>query len=71
MASKRLREAYLSAVLRQEIQFFDITGPGEIATRLDTDTRMTSCRQIADGLTFVQISCIAEFLTKYPWHFHS
>jgi len=37
--SKRIREKYLRAVLRQDIAFFDNVGAGEIATRIQTDTR--------------------------------
>ena len=37
--SKRIRENYLRAVLRQEIAFFDNVGAGEIATRIQTDAR--------------------------------
>lgn len=39
VASKRARENYLKAVLRQDIAFFDNVGAGEIATRIQTDTR--------------------------------
>ena len=37
--AKRIRERYLRAVLRQDIQFFDNVGAGEVATRIQTDTR--------------------------------
>jgi ATP-binding cassette subfamily B (MDR/TAP) protein 1 len=37
--AKRIREKYLQAVLRQDIQFFDVVGAGEVATRIQTDTR--------------------------------
>lgn len=37
--AKRVRERYLKAVLRQDIQFFDNVGAGEVATRIQTDTR--------------------------------
>jgi ABC-type multidrug transport system fused ATPase/permease subunit len=39
VTSKRIRERYLQAVLRQDIVFFDKVGPGEITTRIQTDTR--------------------------------
>ena len=39
VTSKRVRENYLKAVLRQDIAFFDNVGAGEIATRIQTDTR--------------------------------
>jgi len=37
--AKRLRELYLRAVLRQDVHFFDNVGAGEVATRIQTDTR--------------------------------
>jgi ABC-type multidrug transport system fused ATPase/permease subunit len=40
VTSKRIRERYLKAILRQDIAFFDNIGPGEITTRIQTDTRM-------------------------------
>ena len=39
VAAKRLREAYLRAVLRQDIFYFDNVGAGEVATHIQTDTR--------------------------------
>ena len=43
--AKRVRERYLQAVLRQDIAFFDSVGAGEVATRIQTDTReFTHCR---------------------------
>ena len=39
VGAKRLRETYLASVLRQDITFFDNVGPGEVATRIETDTR--------------------------------
>ena len=39
LMAKRVREGYLRAVLRQDIAFFDDVGAGEIATRIQTDTR--------------------------------
>ena len=38
--AKRLRERYLEAVLRQDIEYFDNVGAGEVATRIQSDTRM-------------------------------
>ncbi|RKO97724.1 hypothetical protein CXG81DRAFT_13030 [Caulochytrium protostelioides] len=40
----RLREAYLRAVLRQDIAFFDHVGGGSVATAI-----VTSCRLVQDG----------------------
>lgn len=39
VGAKRLRESYLASILRQDVAFFDTVGPGEIATRIETDTR--------------------------------
>jgi ABC-type multidrug transport system fused ATPase/permease subunit len=36
--AKRIREAYLKSVLRQEIAYFDNVGAGEITTRIQSDT---------------------------------
>jgi hypothetical protein len=43
VGAKRLREHYLQAVLRQDIAFFDKVGAGEVATRIQTDTREFGC----------------------------
>ena len=40
VTARRIRERYLRAVLRQDIAFFDDLGPGEVTTRIQTDTRM-------------------------------
>lgn len=42
--SRRLRQAYLDAVLRQEIAYFDEIGAGEVATRIEND-----CHLVQDG----------------------
>jgi ATP-binding cassette, subfamily B (MDR/TAP), member 1 len=39
VAAKRIRESYLRSILRQDIAFFDKVGPGEVTTRIQTDTR--------------------------------
>jgi ATP-binding cassette subfamily B (MDR/TAP) protein 1 len=38
--SKRIRQLYLKAILRQDIAFFDKVGAGEVTTRIQTDTRL-------------------------------
>ncbi|KAJ7436836.1 P-loop containing nucleoside triphosphate hydrolase protein [Mycena latifolia] len=40
LSSKRIRERYLQAVLRQDPAFFDAVGAGEIVTRIQTDTHL-------------------------------
>lgn len=39
VSTKRVRERYLQAILRQDIAYFDNVGAGEVATRIQTDTR--------------------------------
>lgn len=39
VGAKRLRESYLASILRQDVAFFDNVGAGEVATRIETDTR--------------------------------
>ena len=79
--AKRLREKYLRAVLRQDIQFFDNVGAGEVATRIQTDTReptnlsLSRCFRSKDHLDLVQqgisekvplaISFLAAFVTGF------
>lgn len=47
VSAKRLRERYLRAILRQDIAFFDEVGAGEVATRIQTDTRnVDSCSAV-------------------------
>ncbi|KAF5346861.1 hypothetical protein D9756_010551 [Leucocoprinus leucothites] len=38
--SKRIREAYLKATLRQDVEYFDDVGAGEVATRIQNDTHL-------------------------------
>ncbi|KXN91894.1 Leptomycin B resistance protein pmd1 [Leucoagaricus sp. SymC.cos] len=38
--SKRIREAYLKTTLRQDVEYFDDVGAGEVATRIQTDTHL-------------------------------
>jgi len=44
VTAKRIRERYFKAILRQDIAFYDKIGPGEVTTRIQTDTRMWSFR---------------------------
>lgn len=48
--AKRIRERYLTAVLRQDIQYFDTVGAGEVATRIQTDTRTSPSLGIYSAL---------------------
>ncbi|BGP48146.1 hypothetical protein JCM10450v2_004018 [Rhodotorula kratochvilovae] len=38
--TRRIRERYLHAVLRQNIAFFDKLSPGEVTSRIETDTHL-------------------------------
>lgn len=57
--AKRVRERYLQAVLRQDIQYFDKVGAGEVATRITTDTRTLSSTRglFSRSYFYPQISC--------------
>lgn len=44
IGSKRLREAYLRGVLKQDIAYFDDLGAGEVATRIQSD-----CHLVQEG----------------------
>lgn len=63
VTSKRIRERYLAATLRQDIAYFDNLGPGEVATRIQTDTHL-----VASGISEkvpLAVSYIATFVTGY------
>ncbi|KAH7103350.1 multidrug resistance protein 1 [Auriculariales sp. MPI-PUGE-AT-0066] len=61
--SKRIRERYLKAILRQDIAFFDKLGAGEVTTRIQTD-----CHLVQQGISekvALATSFIAAFLTGF------
>ncbi|KAF9242522.1 P-loop containing nucleoside triphosphate hydrolase protein [Melanogaster broomeanus] len=61
--SKRIREKYLEAILRQDISYFDNVGAGEVATRIQTDTHLVQVgmsEKVALGCYF-----ISAFLTGF------
>jgi ATP-binding cassette subfamily B (MDR/TAP) protein 1 len=53
--AKRIRERYLQAVLRQDIAFFDNVGAGEVATRIQTDTRASIIYMHIPSCTYLTI----------------
>ncbi|TFK71922.1 P-loop containing nucleoside triphosphate hydrolase protein [Pluteus cervinus] len=61
--AKRIRERYLGAVLRQDIQFFDKVGAGEITTRIQTDTHLVQ-QGISEKVPLV-VRCLSAFVTGY------
>lgn len=77
---RRIRERYLQAVLRQEIAYFDDVGAGEVATRIQTDTRKSYRFQRSNSSYFeiidlvqlgisekvtVSVSCISSFFVGF------
>ncbi|KLO15998.1 P-loop containing nucleoside triphosphate hydrolase protein [Schizopora paradoxa] len=63
MSSKRVREKYLEAVLRQDIAFFDNVGAGEIATRIQTDTHLV--QQGMSEKVAIVVSFLSAFFTGF------
>ncbi|KAJ7212049.1 multidrug resistance protein 1 [Mycena pura] len=61
--AKRIRERYLKAVLRQDIQFFDKVGAGEVATRIQTDTHLVQ-QGMSEKVALV-VNFLAAFLTGF------
>ncbi|KAJ3989819.1 P-loop containing nucleoside triphosphate hydrolase protein [Lentinula detonsa] len=61
--AKRIRERYLQAVLRQDIQFFDKVGAGEVATRIQTDTHLVQ-QGISEKVALV-VNFLAAFVTGF------
>ncbi|KAG8874984.1 GTPase-activating protein [Tulasnella sp. 331] len=61
--SKRVRERYLQAVMRQDIAFFDQLGAGEVATRIQTDTHLLQ-QGISEKVALV-VSFLAAFATGF------
>jgi ATP-binding cassette subfamily B (MDR/TAP) protein 1 len=62
MAAK-IREAYLGAILRQNIAYFDARGAGEITTRITADTNL-----VQDGISEkvgLTLTALATFVTAY------
>jgi ATP-binding cassette subfamily B (MDR/TAP) protein 1 len=55
----KIRHAYLTAVLRQNIAFFDNTGAGEVAIRISTDVNL-----VQDGIS-QKIGLIAYGVTGF------
>ena len=63
VSSKRIREKYLQATLRQEVAYFDNLGAGEVATRIQTDTHL-----VQEGISekvALATSYIATFFTGF------
>ncbi|KAF8600378.1 multidrug resistance protein 1 [Ceratobasidium sp. AG-I] len=61
--SKRIRENYLQAVLRQDIAYFDNLGAGEVATRIQSDTHLVQ-RGISEKVPLV-VSYLGAFVAGF------
>lgn len=61
--TRRIRERYLAAVMRQNIAFFDKLGAGEITTRITADTNL-----IQDGISekiSLTLSAVSMFVSAF------
>ncbi|KZP29744.1 P-loop containing nucleoside triphosphate hydrolase protein [Athelia psychrophila] len=65
VGSKRLREGYLRAVLRQDVEFFDGVGAGEVATRIMTDTLLLCSEDLVQQGTSEKVALCVEFLAAF------
>ncbi|GAA5899256.1 hypothetical protein JCM6882_009297 [Rhodosporidiobolus microsporus] len=62
-ATRRIRENYLQAILRQNVAFFDKMGPGEITTRIETDTHLLQ-EGISDKIA-ISVQFLAIFFAGF------
>lgn len=61
--TQKTREQYLSAILRQNIAFFDKLGAGEITTRITADTNL-----VQDGISEkvgLTLTAVSTFITAF------
>lgn len=61
--TRRIRENYLKAILRQNVAYFDTLGAGEVTTRISSDTLL-----IQDGISEkipMTVKAFANFITAY------
>ncbi|KAM0748317.1 P-loop containing nucleoside triphosphate hydrolase protein [Meredithblackwellia eburnea MCA 4105] len=61
--TRRIREKYLKAVLRQNVAYFDKLGPGEVTTRIQTDTHLIQ-EGISDKIP-MSVMFFATFITGF------
>lgn len=64
---KRIRAAYLAAVLRQEVAFFDDVGSGEIAARIQSDCHLVQVgvgEKVPIGVQYIS-TFVAGFVIAY------
>ncbi|KAF0341593.1 P-loop containing nucleoside triphosphate hydrolase protein [Gigaspora margarita] len=66
--TRKIRERYLLAILRQNIAYFDKLGPGEVTTRITSDTHL-----IQEGIgekAIVVIQHVARLLSAFVIAFY-
>ncbi|KAJ1604138.1 hypothetical protein NDA14_002305 [Ustilago hordei] len=61
--TRRIRERYLQAVLRQDIAYFDLVGAGEITTRIQSDIQLIQ-EGISDKIP-MSVMFISAFVTGF------
>ncbi|KAF8320495.1 P-loop containing nucleoside triphosphate hydrolase protein [Clavulina sp. PMI_390] len=61
--TRRIREEYFKAVLRQEVAYFDQLGAGEVTTRIQNDTHLIQ-QGISEKVPII-ISFMGAFLSGY------
>ncbi|QRW06531.1 ABC transporter transmembrane region [Ceratobasidium sp. AG-Ba] len=64
--SKRVRERYLQAVLRQDIAYFDNLGAGEVATRIQTDTHLVQQVSLKKCHWSLATSVLSSLVSSWP-----
>ncbi|CAK4558395.1 unnamed protein product [Aphanomyces euteiches] len=66
--AKRMRHAYASAILRQEIGWFDVNEPMQLATRVADTTLLVQegmGRKVGDGINFLSMGITSLVLAFY------
>lgn len=61
--TRRIREGYLQAILRQNVGFFDSIGAGEITTRLTSD--MSLCQEGISEKVPISAQFLATFVAGF------
>lgn len=61
--AQALRTAYLSAIMRQNMAFFDLLGPGEITNRIMSD--MGTVQEAITSKVSVTVSAVAQFCAAF------
>lgn len=63
VVTRRIREHYLQAILRQDIAYFDVVGAGEITTRIQSDIQLIQ-EGISDKIP-MSVMFISAFVTGF------